>query len=296
MDQMRIEQLLYSFFVANGDSQISYRRIKNVVNNIIEIMCSSESPHRALSILMRSCLVEQTELSMYRLSPSCLIRGAGFMIGINLSVERLDQLVGQLIKTRDGLGIYRTSPFQMEIPVRNFSLREILEKCGSITATFTNLLSENRERPNFSALERYDAIQNKFVGQKEFIFGPNLYRVYSFSNVHFDYYFEGAIISINTFQSCSFERHDLETLNICKLMLSLDKHAKGLVYRADILELVVDQYFPFPNVIERVLFLNNILTCGEFPEGRNYRLGIKDFDYLQKIFNNKIIRCDEEHI
>nr|WP_232325333.1 hypothetical protein [Pedobacter panaciterrae] len=218
------------------------------------------------------------------------------MIGINLPVEKLDQLLGQLIKARDGLGIYHTSPHQIEIPVRNFSLREILEKCGSIADNFNNLLSETGERPNFRALERYDSIENKFVVQKEFITGPNLYRVYSFSNVHFDYYFEGAIISINTFKSCSFERHDLETLNICKLMLSLDKCAKGLVYRTDLLELVVDPYFPFPNTIERVLFLNNILTFGEFPEGRNYRLGTKDFDSLQKIFNNKIITCNEEHI
>lgn len=296
MDQIRTEQLLYTFFVANGDSQISYRRLKNVVNSIIEIMRLSESPHRALSILMRSGLVEQTELSIYRLSPSCLLRGAEFMIGINLPVEKLDKLIGQLINKRDGLGIYRTSQHQIDIPVRNFSLREILEKCGSIASTFNNLLSETGERPNFRALERYDSIENKFVAQKEFINGPNLYRVYSFSNVHFDYYFEGAIMGINTFQSCTFERHDLETLNIFKLMLSLDKRAKGLIYRADLQELAIDQYFPFPNTIERILLHNSILTRGDLPEGRNYHLGVKDFGYLQKIFNNKIVTCNEEHI
>ena len=293
--ETRTEQLLYSFFVANSGAEISYQRIKNITQGIIEINGRTEHVYSALSILMRSGLVEQAQLSRYRLSPSCILLCQKFQLGVNLPSEELTRLAPYLIKSKEGLGIYQFPSYDSEIPTYDFNVKDILAKCGNIRGACDKLLNKVEERPKFMALESYDAITKKFVAQKDFLPGVNLYRIYSFSKLHFDYYFEKES-STGTFLYCRFERYDLETFNIFRAMLSINCHAVGLKYMADGQKLVVERYFPFPNTIERVLFLNSILSSGDFPEDRIYSLTARAFDYLQKIFNNKITIYHEEHI
>lgn len=296
MDQVRIEKLLYGFFVANSETEISYRRIKNVSDSLIKMVSPNLSSYELLTKLLRCGLIEQINLSKYRLSPSCLLKGRQFQLGVNLPNEQAEKLGGQLIKKLDGLALYEGSTGDMDVPIQYFNVRGILAKCRSFHSVSKNLLREESERPKFTFLECYDPIEKKFSTQNEFIPGLNLYRLYSFSKLHFEYFFEHGLVGSNTSRSYRFERNDLETLNILKATLSLEKTAKGMVYRLDRQELSLDKYYPLPNTIERILFLNSAIIQGDFPRERNYSFKEGDLSYLQKIFNNKMIIHDEEYI
>lgn len=289
------KQLLYSFFVANSGSEISYQRLKNLSQSINEMTDQSGQVYSALSILMRRGLVEQSDLSKYRLSPTCLIRGEKFHIGVNLPSEELTQLASFSLGIDRGLGIYEPISYATDIPTYDFAIRKILANCGNIRSVCYKLLGKVEEMPRFTALESYDAAEKKFIAQKDFLSGANLYKVYSFSKLHFDYIF-GVNSLTEGFRFYRFHRYDFETLNMYRAMLSIGCGAPGIAYLMRVHKLVIDQYFPFPNTLERVLFLNSVLSEGDFPKGRIYALKVGEFSHLQKIFNNKITINYEEYI
>jgi hypothetical protein len=291
--------LLYKFFMLNSAKQLSYFRIRSFLENANDAMrVINDNKMNALYDLLIKGTIDQVENQKYVLSPSCIITHKDFTLGVNLSSKLKKSIATYLLQETDyGMTIYSQIPNieRFEILSWNFEFKEVIKYYGNIYSAIKNKLINDVDDVGFKQLERFAPETNNWLPVKEYLPGENLYKSYKFKN-HFFYLYHSNRVSDGVSQKINFERYQFSELELIKTMLCLNSEKKQIKYFKEDALLSINEFTSFPLIIEKLLLLNHVLTTGQMPKQRRYKLQSKEFGLLQQLFNNKLTISHAESI
>ena len=245
--------------------------------------------------LLKLGVVEQTDIHQFILGPTCYVHNDRFCIAVNLPRTTVEQImIEPRHSMREGIFIYGYSPdlFKTDIKASEFSFEQVIGHLVPLRKLVRNFLKKKQPFETVKERYRFEPGHNKWVACQKQLSGENLYKII-ISEFHFYYVYELKSPYSPYSWNCIFERSDTEKLNIFKTYLCLNTNNRGISYDGKTEQLNIAQTFPLPIVIEKIFFLNHVLTTGTFPSQRAYVMKQSDFRKAQRIFNNKINRDHE---
>lgn len=278
---IRTTEFLYNYFVHNNEeSGVSFNRVKRV----LEGMCTKESDDKftkyvPLYDLMRYGLIELIGKNKYRLSPSSVIGSTDYILAVNEPKSDDNYITESYL----GLDVICKSMFNGESDsVQSFNFKNTIQAIPNIRSIISNSFREwAGEAENDVAIECYT--NNAWKSSK--ITDGTFFKIRFGSNQFLFKY----VVKLSTGKYFEFEKAEFEKYNFALMMHSISKFpfVKGLVYNC-ITQTLDTTVIGFPIIIERLLFINHILETGRIPLTKRYHLTKQDFEYLNKIFHNKI--------
>lgn len=280
-----MESLLYSFFVQSDvNSLVSFQRIKRFLSNIQFDNEINKNRLESLYKLLNIGVIDYAGNSKYYMSPSIIINAKNFKIGINLPIDVIETNKDKIINQNTGVTIFNSE----DIALNDCDIKNVDYKFENYISNFIDIfkipLNWEKEQTMFPTNSTKIEIFNpeNFKWSKADIPIPtnSLYKVYTYSNDYFEYYFNYK----QKWYRIKAEEYDKSSL--VKTILTLKNK---LVYNPASNMFSIPKHFSLPSFIEKLLFLNHCLAMGKFPENRNYFIERKDFKKVNRvIFNNHI--------
>lgn len=278
---LRKTQFLYNYFAHNNETDgISFNRIKRALEGM-EVNADEAFKNKYVPLynLIRYGLVELIGKNKYGLSPSILLAGIDYSLGINFPKINTDSMNENHL----GLTVLENSLHHLENEVTNsFDLHTAL----SVVPRIQNIIRS-------SFVEWTDGFENatfiesftNYGWKHAKIMKGTFFRVRFGSNQQLFTY----IVKQGSNKYFQFERAEFEKFNLALMMHSINEfpQIKNLEYDASKQTLHI-KAFGFPLILERLLFINHILKTGKISLIQEYYLSTADFKYLNKIFHYKI--------
>jgi hypothetical protein len=278
-----MEGLLYSFFIeSNPNSLLSYQRINRFLSNIHLQEVVKENKFNSLYHLLNIGVIDYACDNKYYMSPSTIIYADNYKVGINLPQNILKLNNEKIIIQSTGLTLFNNQ----DVLLDDWDIITLDYKFDNFISNFTTIfkIPSNWYKIEFptspTKIEKLNTNSSTWEPIEKPIISNSLYKIYSFSNGFFEYYF---YYNQNWYK---IMLHEFDKVKLAKTIIGIKDNLE-LKYSNNIL--CIPRTFPLPLFVEKLLFLNHCLITGGLPTNREYFIEKKEFRKLNKIvFNNYI--------
>jgi len=274
---LQIAGIYYQFFAQSKDFTLSEIKRKQIRDELIERRpneLDKNKVNKAYFLLLSLGLVDRVIINgkiVYRLTQSTRICGTKRTILINYSL-----LNSETIFT--GLNYSIIDSESEVINEDRFDALCILKNIPKVTDIIKTRFIDVIEKPIFRFLKKWlpHKTDDTWIESKEFDVIPSLYKVYSFDNAYYEYFF------LNRGKFYKFPLNDFITLQLVKSFLQILNNR--IVFKYDETTEELNELLPALEPIRKVLFTYHILTTGYIPLEYNYQINSRIYKQLKRIY------------
>ncbi len=270
-------EFLYNVFLYQyqiGNIQLDYNKIKRLlIDNISEF----QNPNVEISgfyNLLKIGLIDVSEKDKYCLTNSCIFTSTEtkFSLGVNIPNAIIEKYKINVVNSYLGLTIFENILWdkdKIDFDIINFNLNQYTLGFHDISKVVKNWKFFNSDGiEKFSSMENYDFQTNKWGKTNKIIGDYSLFKIYEFNEYFYSYLFK--------YRNKYYKISSRETEKIRLIIIS--KSNKNLIkYDQKNNEIILEEYFNYPNFMYKTFFIEHILSLGKFPENNSFKIKSKDF-------------------
>lgn len=275
------EVLYYTFVFQNqiGNLFLSYDNIKRILSVDLTDFTEDKNKMNAFYNLLNYGLIDSVAENKYSLTASTLFINpvTNIGLGVNLPDNIILKHKENLLQEKLGLTIFRLADSVLSsegIETHQFNFNTHTNRFTDLKkmTSYWDNISEDQVH-NFKSLEEYNFIKNQWCKCSTYSDGYSLYKIYPFNEYYYEYMFKLG----NKYYKINLEEQEKVR------MIILSNSNKGLLkYAENTGELILEPYFNYPNFFFKTVLLIHILSTGEFPEKRKFKIHKKQFLHIMK--------------
>lgn len=278
-------ELLYNIFVYGyniGEKSLSFDSIKRLLSNNISDFENNKLNYNYLFQLLNLGIIDKVEENRYSLSNTILITNSKSKIalGVNIPEQILKANNNLILQQYLGLTIFENKNinfYDYEINKMVYDLEKSIAELHPIKSIVKNWKPTTyNDLGQITKIEKYNPIKCKWHNVNDANENISLYKFYIHNENYFKYLFKYSEKYFLIEPSEYEKTNTLKLINSNKALFKFDKISKEIKLKA---------YHTYPTYLNKILLLNHIMETEEIPTNNHFKIELKQFIKIAKIFN-----------